>query len=66
MKYTKSAVPYLTLLFLVLVGLPIINHAAQKTQQVFVEVKIENPNHPQIVNLHKDTTDKEFLVMTLK
>ena len=44
MKYSKSALPYLVILFIVLIGMPLANYQMQSTQQVVVEVKFQRPN----------------------
>ncbi len=42
MKYSKSAFPYVALLLLVLIALPVVNYQTQKTQEVVVEVELKH------------------------
>ncbi|MCR9287761.1 hypothetical protein OAF63_00785 [Saprospiraceae bacterium] len=42
MKYGKSAFPYLALLVVLLIGMPIANYQIQKTQRIQIEVKLEH------------------------
>lgn len=41
MKYGKSAFPYLALLCLILIGMPLANYNIQKTQQIVIEVELK-------------------------
>lgn len=46
MNYSKSAVPYLLLLIVLVIGVPFANHQAQKKQHIKIEIK----NKPVVQN----------------
>lgn len=68
MKYSKSAFPYLALLFIVLFGLPLVNSQAKKTQELVIKVEINNQSlkNKQVVDSPKETRMNDLLVMTSK
>lgn len=43
MKYSKSAAPYLAILFTILIGIPLANYQMQATQQIVVEIEFQKP-----------------------
>ena len=65
MKYGKSAFPYLVLLFILLVGMPLINHKMQKAQEIVVEIKKKKPNNKnqQLANTKKEGKETSNLLL---
>lgn len=47
MNYRKSAAPYLLLLFVLLIGIPMVNYQIEKKQTIKIEIK-EKPIQPQL------------------
>lgn len=39
MNYSKSAVPYLLLLIVLVIGVPVVNHQIEKKQHLKIEIK---------------------------
>ena len=69
MKYGKSASPYLVLLFILLIGMPLMNYKMQKTQEVVVEIKKEKRSYQnqRLANSKKEKTETTtLLLMTSK
>jgi hypothetical protein len=66
MKYTKSSIPYLTILLFVVVLLPIFNSQAEKSQHVVIEVQLKRHTEArtEVANLDKGN-DSEGLFLLL-
>lgn len=41
MTYRKSAVPYLLLLFVLIIGVPVVNHQVEKKQTIKIKIDSE-------------------------
>ncbi len=65
MKYGKSAMPYLALLFILIIGMPLVNHKMQQTQQVVVEVKVKKRNIENRKFVKSKTNKKESSTLLL-
>ncbi len=50
MKTNKSSLPFLVLVFLIIVGIPIVNHYCKKSQKLYIEVKAKPIANPAIVS----------------
>ena len=63
MKYGKSAFPYLALLSILLIVMPLTSRQFQKSQEVVVEVKIKkNTTTPnQLAKVRKNQKNKKNL-----
>ena len=44
MKYRQSAAPYLILLFVLIIGIPVVNYQVEQTQTIEVEIKEKSIN----------------------
>ena len=42
MKYTKSATPYLIVLCLIVIGIPLLNYQIEQNQSIQIEIKKES------------------------
>lgn len=47
MKFGNSSVPYLGLLLIILIGMPLANYQVQKSEQVVVEIQYRRSNQKQ-------------------
>ena len=64
MKYQRSSIPYLTLLFVLLFGLPILDYKVENN--LSVEVDIDSMSIEEIVPEFRKVRDRQFVTLSIQ